>query len=180
MKHAEKLIDCILFLEGLPIVNEGFTVTVGKDVKEILENDLSLEREGLPELKRGIALCIEQADTGIRELLEHLLVDGFYSLKVRLMRNVSLMCRSTHKHQKRGISNFAKRRMLAPSVLLHPAIQVNIRAGNLPQSEKNNSQPENTSAQAHSQIREIISSRFPFSQKRQIRRSNDHPCSADP
>lgn len=76
MKHAEKLIDRILFLEGLPIINEAFTVLVGKDVKEILENDLSLEREGLPELKRGIALCIEQADTGTRELLEHILVDA--------------------------------------------------------------------------------------------------------
>ena len=76
MKHAERLIDRILFLEGLPIMNEAFKLSIGKDVKDIFENDLRLEREGLPELKRGIALCIEQADTGTRELLEHILVDA--------------------------------------------------------------------------------------------------------
>ena len=76
MKHAERLIDRILFLEGLPIMNEAFKLSIGKDVKDIFENDLRLEREGLPELKRGIALCTEQADTGTRELLEHILVDA--------------------------------------------------------------------------------------------------------
>ena len=76
MKHAEQLIDRILFLEGTPVMNESFSIAVGTDVKEILENDLALEREGLPELKRGVALCLEQADTGTRELLEHILVDA--------------------------------------------------------------------------------------------------------
>lgn len=76
MKHAEQLIDRVLFLEGVPIVNEPFKVTVGKNVKEILESDLALEREGLPELKKGILLCLEQADTGTRELLEHILVSA--------------------------------------------------------------------------------------------------------
>lgn len=76
MKHAEQLIDRILFLEGTPVVNEAFKVTIGKDVKEILGNDLDLEREGLPELKHGIKLCLEQADTGTRELIEHILVSA--------------------------------------------------------------------------------------------------------
>jgi len=76
MRHAERLIDRILFLEGTPIVTEPFRVTVGKDVKDLLENDLSLEKEGLPELKKGVALCLEQADTGTRELLEHILVNA--------------------------------------------------------------------------------------------------------
>ena len=76
MKHAERLIDRILFLEGTPVMNEPFTIVVGKNVKDLLENDLALEREGLPELKRGSALCLEQADTGTRELLEHILVDA--------------------------------------------------------------------------------------------------------
>ena len=44
--------------------------------QEMLENDLSLELEGLPVLQRAIALCLEQADTGSRELLEHLLVSA--------------------------------------------------------------------------------------------------------
>src|SRR4029434_7094967 len=76
MRHAERLIDRILFLEGMPIVTEPFRVTVGTDVKDILENDLTLEKEGLPELKKGVALCLEQADTGTRELFEHILVSA--------------------------------------------------------------------------------------------------------
>lgn len=76
MKHAERLIDRILFLEGTPIVNEPFKITVGKNVREVLTSDLTLEREGLPELKSGILLCLEQADTGTRELLEHILVSA--------------------------------------------------------------------------------------------------------
>lgn len=76
MKHAEQLIDRILFLEGLPIMNEPFTLRIGRNVREILQNDLALEREGLPELKKGVALCLEQADTGTRELLEHILVSA--------------------------------------------------------------------------------------------------------
>ena len=76
MRHAEQLIDRVLFLEGTPIVNEPLKVAVGKTVKEILGNDLLLEQEGLPELKKGIALCFSQADTGTRELLEHILVSA--------------------------------------------------------------------------------------------------------
>jgi bacterioferritin len=76
MKHAERLIDRILFLGGMPIMNEPFKLTIGKNVQEVLQNDLTLEREGLPELKKGVALCLEQADTGTRELLEHILVSA--------------------------------------------------------------------------------------------------------
>src|SRR5262245_30062185 len=48
MKHAERLIDRILFLDGTPIVNEAVKISIGKNVKEILHNDLALEKEGLP------------------------------------------------------------------------------------------------------------------------------------
>jgi bacterioferritin len=57
-------------------MNEPFKLAIGKNVKELLENDLALEQEGLPELKKGVALCLEQADTGTRELLEHILVSA--------------------------------------------------------------------------------------------------------
>lgn len=76
MRHAEQLIDRLLFLEATPIVNEAIKVTVGKNVKEMLHSDLTLEKEGLPELKRAIRLCMEQSDTGTRELLEHILVNA--------------------------------------------------------------------------------------------------------
>ena len=45
-------------------------------LKEMLENDLTLEKDGLPELRKGVALCLEQADTGTRELIEHILVSA--------------------------------------------------------------------------------------------------------
>lgn len=74
MKHAEQLIDRILFLEGSPTVNDAVKVNIGKNVKEMLENDLALEKEGLPELRKAVSFCLEQADTGTRELIEHILV----------------------------------------------------------------------------------------------------------
>lgn len=76
MRHAEQLIDRLLFLEATPIVNEAVKVTVGKNVKDMLHSDLALEKEGLPELKKAIRLCLEQSDTGTRELLEHILVNA--------------------------------------------------------------------------------------------------------
>ena len=76
MKHAEQLIDRILFLDGAPTVKDSLKITIGKNVKEILENDLALEKDGLPELRKGVALCLEQADTGTRELIEHILVSA--------------------------------------------------------------------------------------------------------
>jgi bacterioferritin len=76
MRHAERLVDRILFLEGLPVLSEPFQVAVGHDVKDMLEKDLQVETSALPRLKQGIALCLEQADTGTRELLEQLYVAG--------------------------------------------------------------------------------------------------------
>jgi bacterioferritin len=64
MKHAEQLIDRILFLEGAPIMNEPFTLAIGKDVREILDNGLALERDGLPELKKAVGLCLEHGRQG--------------------------------------------------------------------------------------------------------------------
>jgi bacterioferritin len=76
MKHAEQLIDRILFLEGSPTANQSLKLAIGKNVKELLENDLALEKEGLPGLRKAVAFCIEQADTGTRELIEHILVSA--------------------------------------------------------------------------------------------------------
>ena len=76
MKHAEQLIDRIVLLEGMPVVNESLKVAVGQDVREFLKNDLTLETDGLPQLKKGIAVCFQESDTGTRELLEHILVNA--------------------------------------------------------------------------------------------------------
>src|SRR5919109_69992 len=76
MRHAQQLIDRILFLEGMPVLTQPLSVHVGHDLKDLLERDLQLESSALPPLKQGVTLCLEQNDPGTRELLEHLIVEG--------------------------------------------------------------------------------------------------------
>jgi bacterioferritin len=73
MKDADKLIERILFLEGVPNLQRLGTVRVGEDTPEKLRLALDLEREAVVRLNSGIALCTEQADNGTRELLEEIL-----------------------------------------------------------------------------------------------------------
>tara|TARA_Y100001936_G_C15774292_1_gene507911 strand:- start:54 stop:524 length:471 start_codon:yes stop_codon:yes gene_type:complete len=74
MKDAEKLMDRILFLEGVPNMQRYGNVLVGETVPEQFEVDLQLEYAAVERYNRGIALCIEKNDGGTREILEHLLV----------------------------------------------------------------------------------------------------------
>jgi bacterioferritin len=76
MRHAQRLMDRILFLEGMPALAQPLLVHVGHNLQDMLERDLKLEASALPPLKQGVALCLEQGDTGTRELLEHLIVEG--------------------------------------------------------------------------------------------------------
>ena len=74
MKHAETLIERILFLEGTPNVTDYFKINIGKNVQTQLENDLSLEYEAVPRLNKAIAVCIEAGDNTTREIFEHIVV----------------------------------------------------------------------------------------------------------
>ncbi len=69
MKHAEKLIDRILFLEGTPEIARYDVIRVGTDVKEQFENDLQLEMGGVKHYNQAIDLCVRVKDNGTRELL---------------------------------------------------------------------------------------------------------------
>src|SRR6185295_15060523 len=76
MKHAEKLIDRILFLDGVPEIARYDVIRVGSDVKEQLENDLVLEMRGVASYNEAIELCTRLKDNGTRELLEVILVES--------------------------------------------------------------------------------------------------------
>ncbi|PPE71827.1 bacterioferritin [Solimonas fluminis] len=73
MKHADRLIKRILFLDGLPNLQDLGKLYIGEDVKELLECDLRLELEAVPLLKDAIAYCEQVRDYNSRELFEDIL-----------------------------------------------------------------------------------------------------------
>ena len=76
MKHAEKLIDRIIFLDGVPEIARYDVIRVGTSVKEQLEFDLALETNGVNAYNEAITLAAQLKDNGSRELMEQILVDS--------------------------------------------------------------------------------------------------------
>ena len=75
MKHAEKLIGRILFLEGLPIVTNLKKIHIGANVEAQVKNDWAAEDDAIKSYNDGIKLSAEMADNGTKELLESILKD---------------------------------------------------------------------------------------------------------
>lgn len=73
MKHADKLVERILFLDGLPNLQNLGKLQIGEGVREAFECDLALERMAVPDLRAGIAHCETVQDYTSRELLEDIL-----------------------------------------------------------------------------------------------------------
>ena len=76
MKHADKLVERILFLDGLPNLQKLGKLTIGQTVVEILTNDLAFEMGTVPRLNDGIAECRKVGDNGTEDLLTHILVES--------------------------------------------------------------------------------------------------------
>lgn len=76
MRHAEKIIERILFLDGVPEIARYDVIRVGSDVKEQFENDLKLEMNGVRHYNETVDLCIRVKDNGTRELIEPILVES--------------------------------------------------------------------------------------------------------
>ena len=73
MKHADRLIERILFLEGLPNLQHLGKLLIGETPEEVLRCDLALETQAIPDLRAAIAHCEQVGDYVSRELFEHIL-----------------------------------------------------------------------------------------------------------
>ena len=75
MKHAEKIIERILFLEGSPTVSNLKTINIGADIEKQHKNDWAAEEAAIKSYNDGIRLTAEVGDNGTRELLESILTE---------------------------------------------------------------------------------------------------------
>jgi bacterioferritin len=76
MKHAEKLIDRIIFLDGVPEIARYDVIRVGANLREQFQYDLELEMKGVQTYNKAVALCQQEGDNGSRELLAPILVES--------------------------------------------------------------------------------------------------------
>lgn len=74
MKHADEIMERILYFDGIPDLQKYMKINVGQTVPEMLQHDLHLEYNAVERLNRGIDVCVAAKDNGTRELLEKILV----------------------------------------------------------------------------------------------------------
>jgi len=75
MKHAEAIMERILFLEGLPNMNEIGKIKIGKDVPQQIANDLELEKSAVAAYNKAVELCRKAGDNATADFLKEILKD---------------------------------------------------------------------------------------------------------
>ncbi len=93
MRHADELIKRILFLEGMPNVQQFGKICIGQNIRQVLEYDLKTENEAVPVLKRGIDLAEKEQDFVSRKLFVSILESeeehiDWLEIQLRLLDNV--------------------------------------------------------------------------------------------
>tara|TARA_R110002111_G_scaffold256979_2_gene324646 strand:- start:141472 stop:141969 length:498 start_codon:yes stop_codon:yes gene_type:complete len=76
MKHADQIIDRILYLDGVPEIARYDVIQVGKTVEEQIQNSLTLETKGVSTYNGAIELCHQEKDAGSRELMDQMVVES--------------------------------------------------------------------------------------------------------
>ena len=103
MKHAEVLIERILFLDSAPKLGMGLPIKAGKNVQEQLESDLALEIEAVVNYNAAMKVCVEEGDNASRELFQKLLLDE--------ERHVDYLEAQLHIIKEVGIENYLAQQM---------------------------------------------------------------------
>ena len=103
MRHAEKLIERILFLDGTPNMSDYFKINVGAGVPEQFKSDLQVEYDAVKRRNAGIHTCNQLNDGASRELLEHILVDE--------EEHIDYLEAQLHAIDEMGIQNYLAQQM---------------------------------------------------------------------
>lgn len=104
MRHAEALMERILYLDGMPTMNELFPLQIGTNVRAQIANDLALEVAAVARLNSAIALAVEVGDNGSRELFEKILTDEEH--------HIDYLEAQLHMIQEVGIENYLAQQMI--------------------------------------------------------------------
>jgi len=106
MKHAENIVERILFLEGLPRMDQLAKINIGKDVPKQLENDLALEKGAVADYNKSIEICRNVGDNATADFLKEILKDE--------EDHVDMLETELSMIEQMGLQNYLARQMESP------------------------------------------------------------------